>query len=215
MYQLFSLFWFQKTSMALIEGFTSFAPVAPPPLGPLARHLPERYVAAKFYGNVALPETPENRAFVASYLEMLTEHIDVVLLTTGQRFDDHLDMPKVNRARLHTVEHLMTPETNLDVQTRVIGGAQAFVGTYGGFSYLAPFLGVDALAFYSHATGFRFDHLEVAKRIFSALKLGAFVELDLKAIDVVKLGFGMGPSGSALADLVGTSLGRGPVEPRR
>ena len=34
--------------------------------------------------------------------------------------------------------HLMTPETNLDVQTRIISAADAFVGTYGGFSYLAP-----------------------------------------------------------------------------
>ena len=115
---------------------------------------------------------------------------DVVLLDTGQRFDDHADMPRVARARLHTIEHLMTPETNLDVQTRVIASAQAFVGTYGGFSYLAPFVGVDTIAFYSHVTGFRFDHLEVAKRIFSALRLGTFVELDLRAEALLRLGFG-------------------------
>ncbi len=190
MYRLFSLFWFQKTSMALVEGFTSFAPLEAPPLGSLAEHLPKRYVAAKFYGNVALPDTPENRAFTAAYLEMLTERTDVVLLSTGQRFDDHLDMPRVNRARLHTIEHLMTPETNLDVQTRVIAGAQAFVGTYGGFSYLAPFVSIDTLAFYSHVNGFRFDHLEVAKRVFSALKLGSFVELDLRALELMRLGIG-------------------------
>jgi hypothetical protein len=127
-----------------------------------------------------------------------------VLLDTGHRFDDHADMPRVNRARLHTIEHLMTPETNLDVQTRVIAGAQAFVGTYGGFSYLAPFIGVDTLAFYSHVNGFRFDHLEVAKRVFSALKLGAFVELDLRAIDLLKLGFGSGPTTPVVGALAGS-----------
>ena len=190
MYRLFSLFWYQKTSMAFLEAYTSFAALKPVDLGVLRSQLPDRYVAAKFYGNVALPETPENRAFVASYLEELTRHTDVVLLNTGHRFDDHEDMPRVNRARLHTIEHLMTPDTNLDVQTRVIAGAQAFVGTYGGFSYLAPFVGVDTMAFYSHVTGFRFDHLEVAKRVFSALKLGAFVELDLRAMDLLKLGLG-------------------------
>ena len=31
---------------------------------------------------------------------------------------------------------------NLAVQTALVAGASAFVGTYGGFSYLAPFLGV-------------------------------------------------------------------------
>ena len=37
----------------------------------------------------------------------------------------------------------MTPENNLAVQTEVIRGAEAFVGTYGGFSYLAPLCGVE------------------------------------------------------------------------
>jgi hypothetical protein len=84
----------------------------------------------------------------------------------------------------------MTPETNLSVQTEIIRNSQAFVGTYGGFSYLAPLAGVDTLAFYSHATGFRFDHLEVAKRVFSALRCGSFVELDVRATGLLKLGFG-------------------------
>ena len=192
MYGLFKEFWFQRTPVSFVESFTSFAPIVAPELGDLRAALPERYVAAKFYGNTALPETPGNRAFMASYLEELTKHTDVVLLNTGQRFDDHEDMPRINRARMHSIEHLMTPENNLDVQTRIIGGAQAFVGTYGGFSYLAPFCGTSAIAFYSHATGFRFDHLEVAKRVFSGLRMGAFVELDVRAAEMLRLGFGGG-----------------------
>jgi hypothetical protein len=88
------------------------------------------------------------------------------------------------------VEHLMPPETNLEVQTRIISGAKAFVGTYGGFSYLAPFCGTNAVAFYSNPAAFRFDHLEVSKRVFSSLKTGAFVPLDVKDIDVVRLALG-------------------------
>ena len=132
--------------------------------------------AAKFYGNVALPETPENRAFVASYLEELTRHTDVVLLNTGQRFDDHEDLPAVARRRLHTVEHLMTPETNLDVQTRIIGGAQAFVGTYGGFSYLAPFLGVRTTAYHAN-DGFSRRHLTMARSALVSLGAGDLFEV--------------------------------------
>ena len=48
----------------------------------------------------------------------------------------------------------------------------------------------DALTFYSHITGFRFDHLEVAKRVFSGLRKGSFVELDLRSVDLLRLGFG-------------------------
>lgn len=190
MYRLFDHFWFQRVPITLIEAFTSFGPLPPVDPGDLRNRLPERYVAAKFYGNTALPDTPENHAFVASYLEELTRHIDVVLLNTGQRFDDHEDIAKGNRGRIHSIDHLMTPATNLDVQTRIIAGAEAYVGTYGGFSYVAPLSGTHALTFYSHITGFRFDHLELAKRVFSGLRKGSFVELDLRSVDMLRLGFG-------------------------
>ncbi|MEQ1574641.1 MAG: hypothetical protein ABL993_10385 [Vicinamibacterales bacterium] len=194
MYELFDHFWFQRVPLPFVEAFTKFAPLPAVDLGPLRQQLPDRYIAAKFYGNAALPESPENRAFVASYLEELTRHTDVVLLNTGHRFDDHEDMPRAVRARLHSVEHLMTPQNNLDLQTRIISGAQAFVGTYGGFSYLAPFYGIDTLAFYSHVTGFRHDHLEVAKRVFSSMRQGSFIELDIRALDLLRLGLGDGES---------------------
>jgi predicted glycosyltransferase len=190
MYRLFDHFWFQRVPVTLIEAFTSFGPLPGVELGDLRTHLPQRYVAAKFYGNTALPDTPENHAFVASYLEELTRHVDVVLLNTGQRFDDHEDIAKVTRGRIHTIDHLMTSATNLDVQTRIISAADAYVGTYGGFSYVAPLAGTHALTFYSHITGFRFDHLEVAKRVFSGLRKGSFVELDLRSVDLLRLGFG-------------------------
>ena len=189
MYQLFDNFWLQRTPVTLIEAFSVFTALpAPPPSGILAQ-LPEQYVAAKFYGNVALPPTPENRQFVTSYLADLASRVDVVLLNTAQRFDDHDDFPPSLRGRLHSIDHLMTPENNLAVQTEVIRGARGFVGTYGGFSYLAPLCGTNTLAFYSHASGFRFDHLEVAKRVFSALRCGTFTEVDLRATDVLRLGF--------------------------
>jgi hypothetical protein len=93
-----STFWFQRTPVTLIETFTSFTDDSEP--GPWAeRHrLPERYVAAKFYGNTALPDTPDNRAFISTYLAELTQHIDVVLLNTADRFDDHDDFPPELRA---------------------------------------------------------------------------------------------------------------------
>jgi hypothetical protein len=190
MYRLFDHFWFQRVPITLVEAFTSFGSLPQVDLGDLRPHLPSRYVAAKFYGNTALPDTPDNHVFVASYLEELTRHTDVVLLNTGQRFDDHDDIAKASRGRIHTIDHLMTPATNLDVQTRIIAAAEAYVGTYGGFSYVAPLSGTHALTFYSHITGFRFDHLELAKRVFSGLRKGSFVELDLRSVDLLRLGFG-------------------------
>ena len=196
MYQLFDHFWLQRAPVTLVEAFASFAPIAAPPPSGILAQLPDRYVAAKFYGNSALPPTPENRDFVASYLADLAQHVDVVLLNTPHRFDDHPDFSPSVRSRLHSIDHLMTPENNLAVQTEVIRGARGYVGTYGGFSYLAPLCGVNTLTFYSHASGFRFDHLEVAKRVFSSLRCGTFTEIDLRASDVLRLGFGSGAPSS-------------------
>ena len=190
MYRLFGNFWHQHAPMTLLEAFTLFSTLAPAPDSGIRAHLPERYVAAKFYGNSALPDTPENRAFIGQYLSDLAKNTDIVLLNTGQQFDDHLDFAPTLLDRIHTIDHLMQPHNNLAIQSDVIRHAQAFVGTYGGFSYLAPLSGVDTIAFYSHAVGFRVDHLEVAKRVFAGLRCGSFVELDTRAVDVVRLGFG-------------------------
>jgi len=190
MYNLFNVFWRQQAPITLIEAFSVFRPLPKLPLGDLAGQLPRDYVAVKFYANSALPDTPTNRALIAQVLADLTATSDVVLLNTGQRYDDHSDFAPAVRDRLHSVEHLMTPEVNLEVQTRIISNARAFIGTYGGFSYLAPFCGTSTVALYSNPTAFRFDHLEVSKRVFSSLKTGSFVPLDVKDLDVVRLALG-------------------------
>ena len=190
MYNLFNVFWRQQAPITLIEAFSVFRPLPKLPLGDLASHLPREYVAVKFYANTALPDTAANRALTAQVLEDLTATTDVVMLNTAHRYDDHTDFAPVRRDRLHTVEHLLPPETNLEAQTRIISNARAFIGTYGGFSYLAPFCGTSTVAFYSNPAAFRFDHLEVSKRVFSSLKSGSFVPLDVKDLDVVRLALG-------------------------
>ena len=189
MYNLFNVYWRQMAPLTLIELFTVFKKLPPIGVQDLAGQLPERYVAAKFYSNMALPDSPENRVMIAQILRELTKTTDVVLLNTGHKFDDHSEYPIETRSRLHFVDHLMTPANNLHVQTKIISGATAFVGTYGGFSYLAPLVGTDTLSFFSRPTGFRWDHLELAKRVFSSLRAGAFVALDVRDLDVVRLGF--------------------------
>lgn len=187
MYRLFNFYWRQLAPLSLIDHFTAYSSMHKVGLGELASQLPSEYVAVKFYANGALPDTPENRAFVGRVVQELSSTSDVVLLNTGVRFDDHSDYTTAVRSRVHTIEHLMTPETNLDIQTRVVAGAKAFVGTYGGFSYMGPFVGTNTVAFYSHPGGFRFDHLDVARRVFSGLGGGSFVPLDVKDVSVLNL----------------------------
>jgi len=201
MYQLFQLFWRQHQPVTVVEMFTSYSLIAEADSErEIRRQLPERYIAAKFYGNVALPDTSNNQAFVHNTLAALAANHDVVLLSTGVQYDDHVDLgAAASRGRVHRVEHLMSPETNLAVQSAIIRHADAYVGTYGGFSYLAPMLGTDTVTFYSDPGAFRRDHLEVAKRVFAGIGAGGFSEVDIRHMRGLQLAFGTGPSAMVAA----------------
>jgi hypothetical protein len=186
MYRLFNPFWKQQMTVHRVENFTAYRPMPRPDLPEVSRRLPREYVAVRFYFSSSFPDTPSNRAFVDSTVRHLTETTDVVLLNTAFAVDDHRDYVPGRRSRIHTVDDLMTPERNLDVQTAVIAGARAFVGTYGGYAYLAPLCGVSALAFYSERDAFFAHHLELAERVFRKLQVGSLVPIDIRDVDLIR-----------------------------
>jgi hypothetical protein len=187
MYKLFYPFWKNKMSMHLVEEFTSFRPLLPPDSSALDGQLPSDFVAVRFYFNESFPDSEQNRGFVARVIETLTESIDVVLLNPDLQVDDHRDAHVGVNERLHSVGHLITPQNNLRIQTEIVSRARAFVGTYGGLSYVAPLLGVDALAFYSDRNRFSAQHLDLARRKFADFDCGTYVVLDTRDVDVLGL----------------------------
>jgi hypothetical protein len=110
----------------------------------VAARLPERFVAVKAYFNECVPDTPEARAAYAEAVRAAAEVAPVVLMQPGFAVDDHEDaeasVPVVR------IDDLLRPESNLAVQAAVVARAEALVSTYGGFSYLGPFLYVPTLA---------------------------------------------------------------------
>jgi hypothetical protein len=138
--------WFKGTPLAELLPLLEFRPLEAEPPAP-AWSLPERYVAVKLYFNEVLPQTAATEGFLREVVERLAERIDVVLLSTGLLVDDHVEWA-TRHERVHTIEHLLRPEDNLAVQTRIIAGARGLAATYGGFSYLGPLLGVPALGLY-------------------------------------------------------------------
>lgn len=190
MYKLFTPYWKQTATVRRVEDFTEYAPIARPAVPELAGRLPADYVAARFYFSSSFPDTPENRAFVESTIRSLSASADVVLLNTPFSVDDHSDAAPQPGGRVHTIAELMTPERNLEVQTAVIAGARAFVGTYGGYSYLAPLCGVPSLAFYSVREAFFAHHLELAERVFRRLGSGSLVPIDVRDAALVRLALG-------------------------
>jgi hypothetical protein len=126
MYRLFQEFWQRRGSVSVVENFARFAPLPPLDGGDLAGRLPDDYVAIRFYFNEAFPDTPSNRQFVEELVSALAESTDVVVLNPPMQLDDHQDMPIARRGRVHSVAHLMTPRTNLDVQSRSSPGRGRF-----------------------------------------------------------------------------------------
>ncbi len=189
MYELLWAYWSYHTTVRYVETFTSFRGLAPAPASMLPPGLPREYVAARFYFSDCFPDTPANRAFVQRVLASLSARIDVVLLNTRFAVDDHRDFAGVHSSRIHSVADHMDPATNLGVQTAIIANARAFVGTYGGYAYLAPFCGVHSTSFYSRTT-FKRHHLDLAHRVFERLGPARLCAIDLRAADAVELAFG-------------------------
>ena len=98
---------------------------------------------------------------------------------------EHDDWTASASGRVHTLAGQLNPATNLGVQAAVIRGARAFVGTYGGYAYLAPFCGVPATAFFSRRT-FKQHHLYAAQRAFEHAGAAALTVVDVSAAPLVQ-----------------------------
>jgi len=189
MFRLFAGLWRKQATVDLVESFTSFRAMGEAPAlapGDRPAGLPSEYVVAKFYFSRSFPETPANREFVADMLRTLSRQTPVALLSSSVRLDEHHDFHAAGSSGLFVVDAHTDPRSNLDLQTRLIAGARGFIGTYGGFSYLAPFHGVPSLSFFSRRNGFETHHLELANRVFDRLLPGGFLALDRRATNLVE-----------------------------
>lgn len=175
MYNLLYPYWKDALPLRRLFEYVEPARLSATPQLDLALDLPDDYVAVRFYFSQCFPDNPANRALVTDVVQSLSNRLPVVLLTTPFAVDDHVDATP-DAASVRSIARFLTPENNLAVQTAVIKGARAFVGTYGGFSYLAPLYGVPSVTFYSEATFFE-QHLEFARRTFSRVDAAPFVVL--------------------------------------
>lgn len=183
MFRLFLGLWRGRATIDFVEPFTSFRRLAAPDAEAAAaarRNLPDGYVVAKFYFSRAFPDRADNRAFVADLLRTVSRQVPVVLLSTSVRLDDHPDFTATSGSGLHVIDALQVPQKNLEHQTALISGARGFLGTYGGFSYLAPFYGVQSVSFFSRRAGFEQHHLDLADRVFDMVMPGGFLALDCR-----------------------------------
>ncbi len=171
MYRLYAPYWWTHQSMEWMERHAVFErlPVPTPAVG---LNLPVEYTAVKFYFNDSFPATADNRAFATAVVKQLAEAGPVVSLATGLLVDDHFGWEEEERHAERSIRAGLMPARNLALQSAIVAGARAWVGTYGGFAYLAPFHGVPARAFYSNPDGFSRRHLDLALHVFERFGTG-------------------------------------------
>ena len=194
MFRLFAPFWSDEAGYARIDQFTRYRLLQPATdsmeVGTSVRgSLPADYVAVRFYFSECFPDTPDNRAFAHTVVASLAERTPVVLLNPGFDVDEHHDWATSSGGRVHTIADRISPDRNLAVQAGVISGARAFVGTYGGYAYLAPFSRVPAVAFFSRPT-FKRHHWYAAARAFDHVGAAALSVLDAAEAPIVQSALG-------------------------
>jgi hypothetical protein len=171
MYRLFRPFWWGHVDESWVHRFTRYRRFAAPAGAGTMWGPPSggsSYVAVKFYFNDCFPATDVDLAFVRQVMQACAERGPVVSLTTGLNIDDH-GGAEATDARVREALRDVEPRSNLLVQSAVVAGASRFVGTYGGFSYLAPFYGVPSTAYYADPAGFSPRHLLMARSALAAL----------------------------------------------
>jgi hypothetical protein len=181
MYQLFRQFWLGRRPLTYVAERTRFELAAPPARFDLSM-LPADYVAVKLYAARSLPDSARNREVIQRLVDRLTSWSNVVTLDTGFTADDHDDYHLDRRDRLFGLGPLMTAANNLELQTQVIGRARGFVGTCGALAWLAPMLGVPAVALFSDDSFLR-EHLYFARHTYTTMEAARFKTVDVSAFE--------------------------------
>ena len=176
MYGLFNPFWWGHVDESWVHRHARYRRMDPAPA--VDGLVPsERFVAVKFYFNDCFPATDENRAFVRATLERLTAAGPVVSLTTNLNLDDHGGVDS-RALGVRALPDNLDARENLALQSALVSRASEFVGTYGGFSYLAPFYGVRSTAYYSDPDGFSRRHLLMARSAFHKIGVGDLLDVE-------------------------------------
>lgn len=186
MHRIFLPFWKNYAPWRLLKRHTRFERFPDAERDLVRLGLPPEYIAVKFYESDCFRLTLESREKVLGIVSRIAQHIPVVALDLGFQVDDHAGFPASRAKNIITLPGAFPLRDNLEIQAAIVSRARAFVGTYGGFSYIAPFYGVPSVGLYTEKTGFAQNHLSTANRVFAGAGFGAFTALPLQDIDALE-----------------------------
>ena len=174
MYRLMQSYWWVHAPLAWVTRHTVYKKFQLPPLPKELGLVPGEYVAVKFYANDCFSMGTTEQRYSFAVINEVSSVCPVVSLTTDDlSIDDHQSVEQ-RCQNVTTLAGHVTASNNLGIQTAVVGNAKAFIGTYGGFSYLGPLCGVPTIALYEDASRFDDSHLRVARAMVEKIQAPAF-----------------------------------------
>ena len=138
-----------------------------PPAGVTNDGDTEPYVAVSFWFSSSFTDTRPHRHLMHQALTELSRRLPVVVVDRGDCPGVPPSLGTGDRIRVSTQpEH---SDDQLREQARVIAGARAFIGTFGGISLIAPFNNVPTLMVFGEDVGAFAHHAAVTREIAKAM----------------------------------------------
>jgi hypothetical protein len=143
MFKLFKRRWTGVAGDTFLARYTRQQPIGASRYAAEKRlgSLPHDYVALDFRFGPAVPDTPANREAITRFVLQLSQHSDVFLI---EPVIDAQAGPMAGIGpdpRIHRIDREVRPSEILAVQSAIIAGSRALVGTFGPMSCLGQALG--------------------------------------------------------------------------
>jgi hypothetical protein len=166
--RLFEPRWRWGAGLGVTRAHTVHRPLAtdvPPP------SLEQPYVALDLHFSPCFPDTSENRSFAERLIAEVSSRTRVEVLWDPEGIEGYQAFAPDPGGPAHALSAPL-PRQNLAALTQVVRHAELLISTYGGLSYLGPYLETPTVAFYSRA-GFPVVHLDEIERVGRELATGS------------------------------------------
>jgi hypothetical protein len=171
MYKFFKPFWRGHVPVDFILNYTKFYHSKNPLIDRIRpSYLPKsEYISAKFYARESFLYDDQVVNKILENLKELLKKYPVVFLKTDLEVDDHTEpfyekIYALNSPNAIFLDHLMDAKNNIAIQDEIVAHSKFFIGTYGGFAYLAPLYGKSAHTYFSVDGTFKKCHGDLLER---------------------------------------------------
>jgi ABC-type polysaccharide/polyol phosphate transport system ATPase subunit len=176
MFRMVDEVWRRRLPADFVLRYSRFVKLQAAP--PVDMDLPPRYVAARFNVETTYGGRAAAHDYVNEFVRALAAHLPVVTLDSGYSVEGE-EFVLEPCDGLISMQGVVSARRSLELQTRVVAGATACVGTLGGTLPLALSLGVPTTCLYLEQPGFFAVHRTISDLMSTAVGATALDYVDM------------------------------------